>query len=93
MDMLADSVIEITTNSSTDQQVVSPNSSAKLFITLFASDLEIIIERLWDIDFSTDSIGIRRSLYSEAYLTMLASESVLSRDWDQPEEDEAWIDL
>lgn len=30
---------------------------------------------------------------SEAYLTMLASEEILGRDWDLPEEDEAWKDL
>jgi hypothetical protein len=28
-----------------------------------------------------------------AYLTMLASESVLRQDWDSPEEDEAWAHL
>lgn len=30
---------------------------------------------------------------SEAYQTMLASEAVLRRDWDRPEEDEAWANL
>lgn len=30
---------------------------------------------------------------SEAYETMIASEAVLRRDWDRPEEDEAWADL
>jgi TorA maturation chaperone TorD len=30
---------------------------------------------------------------SEAFLTMLASEAVLRRDWDLPEEDMAWADL
>jgi hypothetical protein len=30
---------------------------------------------------------------SDAYQTMLASEAVLSRDWDRPEEDEAWANL
>ncbi len=30
---------------------------------------------------------------SESYQTMLASESVLKRDWDRPEEDLAWADL
>ena len=29
----------------------------------------------------------------EVYETMFASEDVLRRDWDQPEEDEAWADL
>ena len=30
---------------------------------------------------------------SEALQTMLASEAVLRRDWDLPEEDLAWADL
>ncbi len=39
----------------------------------------------------TKWVGVRE--LSEAYQTMLASEEVLSRDWDRPEEDEAWADL
>jgi hypothetical protein len=31
--------------------------------------------------------------FSEALQTMLASEAVLRRDWDRPEEDEAWASL
>lgn len=34
-----------------------------------------------------------REHFSEAVQTMLASESVLRRDWDTPEEDEAWVHL
>ena len=34
-----------------------------------------------------------RDRLSEAYRTMLASEQVLRRDWDQPEEDAAWENL
>lgn len=34
-----------------------------------------------------------RAQQSEAYQTMLASESTLSREWNSPEEDEAWADL
>ena len=30
---------------------------------------------------------------SESFKTMLASEAVLRRDWDRPEEDAAWADL
>lgn len=30
---------------------------------------------------------------SNALETMLATEAILSRDWDCPEEDEAWADL
>jgi hypothetical protein len=34
-----------------------------------------------------------RRLSSQALSTMLASETVLRRDWDRPEEDAAWADL
>jgi hypothetical protein len=34
-----------------------------------------------------------RETTSDAYQTMLASESVLQRDWDRPEEDAAWANL
>jgi len=34
-----------------------------------------------------------RQRKSPALQTMLASEAVLRRDWDRPEEDEAWADL
>ena len=30
---------------------------------------------------------------SEAFQTMLAAEAVLRRDWESPDEDEAWSDL
>lgn len=36
---------------------------------------------------------ILRERASESYQTMLASEAVLRRDWDLPEEDAAWADL
>ncbi len=34
-----------------------------------------------------------RETISEPYQTMLASESILQRDWDRPEEDAAWANL
>lgn len=36
---------------------------------------------------------LHRQQRGEAMATMLASEAVLARDWDTPEEDEAWRDL
>lgn len=35
----------------------------------------------------------KRSEPSETLQTMLATEAVLCRDWDSPEEDAAWSDL
>ena len=43
----------------------------------------------WIIDKQV-GYGIRES---DAVLTMIASEEVLQRDWDTPEEDQAWADL
>jgi hypothetical protein len=37
--------------------------------------------------------AIVETVYSEVYQTMIASERVLARDWDQPDEDEAWRGL
>jgi len=34
-----------------------------------------------------------REALSDAYRTMLASEAVLLRDWERPEEDAAWANL
>jgi len=35
----------------------------------------------------------RQQIQNEALATMIASERVLAREWDSPEEDEAWADL
>ena len=35
----------------------------------------------------------RRAMESESLMTMLASERVLARDWNTPEEDDAWANL
>jgi hypothetical protein len=41
------------------------------------------------------SVGARREILNEdsSRLTMFASEAVLRREWDTPEEDEAWAHL
>lgn len=39
------------------------------------------------------SLQVRERSLQEAYTTMLASEQVLRRDWDSPEEDAAWASL
>jgi len=36
---------------------------------------------------------LKSLLQSESFETMLASEEVLRRDWDSPEEDAAWAHL
>lgn len=39
------------------------------------------------------TIALPPPAYSEAFETMLASEDVLRKEWDTPEEDEAWENL
>ncbi len=48
---------------------------------------EIILNPIIDRTINYDISG------SDAILTMIASEEVLGRDWDTPEEDEAWAHL
>jgi prevent-host-death family protein len=36
---------------------------------------------------------VQRRLEAEAVATMIASERVLAKEWDTPEEDEAWANL
>ena len=36
---------------------------------------------------------MQRQIVSETMATALASEQVLARDWDTPEEDAAWVNL
>lgn len=40
-----------------------------------------------------DSADLRADADTDARATMLAAEAVLRRDWDRPEEDEAWAHL
>lgn len=49
------------------------------------ADLELLIDsfQLQDEDALQDS----------SYIDMLTSEAILSRDWDSPEDNEAWADL
>ncbi len=46
-----------------------------------------------EVVFDFVSYLIDQRMRSESFQTMLASEAVLRRDWDRPEEDEAWADL
>ena len=45
------------------------------------------------ISFLLDRDGAELLADSDSFQTMLASEQVLRRDWDRPEEDAAWADL
>jgi hypothetical protein len=91
--MLTDTVILTFSNTSAYQKVVLPDTSAQQRITLFANDQDSSLDMSHLFANTALSLRIPGSRYTGAYLTMLASETILSRDWDQPEEDKAWANL
>jgi hypothetical protein len=46
-----------------------------------------------EVVFDFVSYLAERQLTSESFQTMLASEAVLRRDWERPEEEAAWAHL
>jgi len=74
--------------------IFTPSNSSSGYSISISSDpqshsfnIQIILD-----DFIT-ALGIHRPDFSESFLTMLASEEVLMREWLTPDEDEAWKDL
>jgi hypothetical protein len=79
--------------SATNQWIVIPESTVKRSILVLTGEQNDNIDISKLLSITTLSIQNPESTYSEAYLTMIASEDVLRRDWDLPEEDEAWANL
>lgn len=65
---------------------------ADVIITRYGKPVTVMI-RYEDYVAVQEELVKLRAQQSEAYQTMLASESMLSREWNSPEEDEAWADL
>jgi len=77
-----------------------PNNAAEITATSASGSTQIIISvappsgvAIYVAELFGASLVRAEKPLSEAYQTMLASEAVLSRDWDRPEEDEAWANL
>jgi len=72
-------------------EIVVTSSSGSSRITV---SVDLSSSGVFDVgDIISATIVRHEPQHSEAYLTMLASEAVLSREWDRPEEDEAWASL
>jgi hypothetical protein len=69
------------TSTSTNQTVVIANDQSN-FIFFVRSRTASLVPQ-------TDTAG----WLSESHQTMIASEKVLARDWNRPEEDDAWVNL
>jgi len=91
--MLADTLTITATNTSTRQRVSLLPSSAIQRAVVFIDNQNKAISWSQLLGIKTYSITFPKARYSEAYQTMLASESVLRKDWEQPEEDAAWAHL
>ncbi|MGH9855332.1 MAG: hypothetical protein ACREBD_36315 [Blastocatellia bacterium] len=74
-------LLSVNTASSTEQTVVIAGGQSNF--------LFLVRSRRADLVPQTDTA----SWLSESRQTMIASESVLARDWNRPEEDAAWADL
>ena len=86
--------ITLTYNSNSNSQKVDllPTSANQYFVVP-SFDQYNIFDWTQLLGLPILQFKMRQLLKSEAYQTMLASESVLRADWDSPEEDEAWADL
>ena len=91
--MLPDTLTITATNTSTRERVSLLPTSANQRTVVFVANQNRTIDWSQLLGIETDSIRSPETRYSEAYQTMLASESVLRRDWEQPEEDAAWANL
>lgn len=91
--MLSDALLVTLNNTSTQQRVPLLNTSTKQRTTVFAGNQNTPFDWTEFLNIIASSIRIPQARYSEAYQTMLASENVLRRDWEQPGEDAAWADL
>ena len=91
--MLADTLTITATNTSTRQRFSLLPSSAIQRAVVFIDNQNKAISWSQLLGIKTYSITFPKARYSEAYQTMLASESVLRKDWEQPEEDAAWAHL
>jgi hypothetical protein len=89
-----------------DEITITSDNSTASFWALFTGpkkqkrDLFVFLpqhaslDNTYEVFPSTSSpVGIHDIYQSEAFLLMLASEDTLKREWDTPEEDEAWQDL
>ena len=86
--------LTITLNSTSVRQAVSlPSASTRQRTLVFVGSQSKVISWSQLLGIGVRPIGVPRARYSEAYQTMLASENVLRKDWDTPEEDDAWADL
>ena len=72
-------------------QLLTANAIMDYGLSLDEQNLGPEINISPNIDTGTCEIQIESE--RESYHTMLASENVLKRDWDTPEEDEAWAHL
>lgn len=88
--------IQISINKTTaEMRIPLGYTSARQYDTISPTAQFIRINRAELFGVGTEPIfdKLLRLHYSEAYQTMLASESVLRRDWNLPEEDDAWANL
>ena len=86
--------LTLTFNSNSNSQEVNllPTSANQRFL-ISASGQYNVLDWAQLLGVSALQLEMQQLLKSEGFQTMLASEIVLNKDWDSPEEDEAWANL
>ena len=71
---------------------VTTSGQSDVVITRYEKPVTVMIRYEGYLAIRDELLRVRAE-ESEAFQTMLASEAVLARDWNTPEEDDAWADL
>jgi hypothetical protein len=87
--------LSISPNDSVSSEIFfdKPGCALNLFSLIFPGDQSNRSHTNELLGFITSSFLSPYRKSSEAFLTMLATEDILRRDWELPEENEAWVNL
>ena len=90
--------VEIALNNASGRQTVFlPSASSKrantVLVTTQGNHSKVAALTAFTAQTPISENSRKMEKMSTAWEMMLASESILRRDWDSPEEDEAWADL
>ena len=67
-------------------------ATARIHTNVYLSN-EYLSLKLHNLPVSSNFNSVNKIVYNKPYQTMIASEKILAKDWNQPDEDEAWLNL
>jgi hypothetical protein len=85
--------IAITNNDTLQLQTLSTVSTSQNYAKVYVSNQNFTIAIRDLLDSSNSLLYTDEHYLPESYQTMIASEQVLARDWNEPNEDATWANL